>query len=87
LNFSRADAACADPHAFYGSVIRYYFYLLQVGQPAPLRYIVRMTDIATYYRTLTAYFTSLCHTKPLLILINLYFSKFLFQNQYKKADV
>ena len=76
LYFPRADAACADPHAFYGSIIRYNFYLLQVGQPAPLRYIVRMTDTITHYRTLAAYFTSLCHAEPLLILIIIHISKF-----------
>lgn len=60
LNFTVADARCADPHpapgAFHQGSNR-----LQVHIPAPLRNVVGVADPVTELRSAPAYFANLCH--------------------------
>src|SRR5471030_2419888 len=60
LDFTVADARCADPHpapgAFHQGSNR-----LQVHIPAPLRNVVGVADPVTELRSAPAYFANLCH--------------------------
>ncbi len=61
-DFTRADAPRAHPDVLRPSV-DHRTHPLEVGQPAPFRYVVSVGDIAAAHRPLAADFTSLRHVR------------------------
>ena len=60
LNFSVANAGCADAHPAAGAVHQR-AHRLQIEVPAPLRNVMGVTDLVAEQRLPAAYITNLCH--------------------------
>ncbi len=63
LGFSTLDALCADV-CFSRFAVDLDPYLLQIGQPASLRYVVSVADVITGSRFLSTYGAFFTHIYP-----------------------
>ena len=71
MNFSRADAGSADPHAA-GGAFHQRANRLQVYIPAALANVMSVADLAAKLRPAAAYLTNLCHKAELSLVVTKY---------------